>query len=529
MSREVTVQDVMNRLKGANGVDFQKQLVEKLADELCWSQRTIKILSQSLKQLRPTACKASPENLQANIALLNLGIGKRFIANDESYSVVRNVENLPSDQRANAEQVLNSELASDYSVIMELIGELFGEAPKSHSSRLDTLMCRDMEFWGDNSYWEQAAIYHPKTENGRANIRRLFIYDETWFDGSKIRPGARPEIEGFLFGVLGHGLLDWDWRAISRQQIEKSFNEFKMFFGTDDDMLDNAKTIPDSFESSALIGGRTVLHVHKYKRKNRLRNQKRALSVIDKYVLQFHRYAGGLTGSGKVRERKSICGIYQSCFDRVFDGSISSVIDGEPLSRRDQIHDLVQQSTASVRRMLAEKSLRKLLSFVMHARDMENRPPVVFISYSHNKKRYVNEIEKRFACHVDEGKIELWKDENFLLMGDQFSSIIQDKVLNLAAGAIVVLSPDFFESKFIGKYELPLINEREGKPDFEVIPLLAEDYNEKWKKKYPWTQQLLSNKDAPLARANSKKERAAVYDELTRAIEEKIIKKYEER
>lgn len=148
--------EVISHLK--NDESFRNILIEELADELCWSKISKRFLRESLEHLRPTPQKASSKNLQANIVLLNLGIGtKAHASNTEPYTIVRDVESLIIYR--NSQRRMNDALTEDYSSIMELVKELYGS--DDSSSRIDTIMYRDMHLWGKRSYWTRTAHNHP--------------------------------------------------------------------------------------------------------------------------------------------------------------------------------------------------------------------------------------------------------------------------------------------------------------------------------------------------------------------------------
>ena len=75
----------------------------------------------------------------------------------------------------------------------------------------------------------------------------------------------------------------------------------------------------------------------------------------------------------------------------------------------------------------------------------------VFISYSHEDSKYLNQIKRHFTPF--ENKINFW-DDSKILPGLIWREEI-DKALAEAKVAILLISADFLNSNFIAKVELP--------------------------------------------------------------------------
>jgi hypothetical protein len=79
----------------------------------------------------------------------------------------------------------------------------------------------------------------------------------------------------------------------------------------------------------------------------------------------------------------------------------------------------------------------------------------LFISYSHQDKILFDE----FRCHLgywsEEGQIQVWSDE-ILKASERWREEI-DKALDSAAVAVLLISSDFLNSKFIRDVELPAL------------------------------------------------------------------------
>lgn len=103
----------------------------------------------------------------------------------------------------------------------------------------------------------------------------------------------------------------------------------------------------------------------------------------------------------------------------------------------------------------------------------------VFISYSHEDLDILNKMKRHFS--IFKGKVEIW-DDSKILAGDKWREKI-NLALSKAKVAILLISADFLNSKFITEVELPLLlkaAEHEGGIVLSIIakPCLFYEYPE---------------------------------------------------
>lgn len=95
----------------------------------------------------------------------------------------------------------------------------------------------------------------------------------------------------------------------------------------------------------------------------------------------------------------------------------------------------------------------------------------VFVSYCRKDRRWLNELQTSLATLGDEVRSNVWDDTRISPAAEWRGEI--DEALATAAAAVLLLSPEFFESEFIGKYELPLLMEAARRGELRLFPVIV--------------------------------------------------------
>jgi TIR domain-containing protein len=98
--------------------------------------------------------------------------------------------------------------------------------------------------------------------------------------------------------------------------------------------------------------------------------------------------------------------------------------------------------------------------------------PVVFISYSHKDKEWMERLVVKFAVPKRLGWCNVWTDQQIPLGEDWDAKI--DEVLRNARVAVILVSDNFLASDFILEKEVPRLLERRAKGDLHIIPVIAD-------------------------------------------------------
>lgn len=94
----------------------------------------------------------------------------------------------------------------------------------------------------------------------------------------------------------------------------------------------------------------------------------------------------------------------------------------------------------------------------------------VFVSYAREDEELCEELRKHLAILEREGKAELWVDRQ-VTAGEQWEREI-DRHLDAADLILLLISPDFFASKFCWEVELPRALGHHHRGRSIVIPVL---------------------------------------------------------
>ncbi len=111
------------------------------------------------------------------------------------------------------------------------------------------------------------------------------------------------------------------------------------------------------------------------------------------------------------------------------------------------------------------------------------RPIRLFISYSHNDEKYLEELRKYLEV---ERRLDVWSDER-IEAGSEWREQIRD-ALAKADAAILLVSQDFLSSEFIRNHELPSLLEsvRRKKLRLFLIPVGASTWRSAVIERFQW-------------------------------------------
>jgi hypothetical protein len=95
--------------------------------------------------------------------------------------------------------------------------------------------------------------------------------------------------------------------------------------------------------------------------------------------------------------------------------------------------------------------------------------PLIFISYSHDDKGWMNKFKIHLSVLYYQELCETWSDVQ-IQAGQDWEKLLIEKI-NLAKIAVLLISPDFLASEFINVKEIPLFIERKN-DGLQIIPIM---------------------------------------------------------
>lgn len=96
--------------------------------------------------------------------------------------------------------------------------------------------------------------------------------------------------------------------------------------------------------------------------------------------------------------------------------------------------------------------------------------PAIFVSYSHLDTRYIQHLQKAFAGPEF---AEAYFDDTFIQPGQQWEPLLKRRIEG-ASIAILLISPNFHASKYIGSLELKLIESKVQRQLMHVLAVLID-------------------------------------------------------
>lgn len=98
----------------------------------------------------------------------------------------------------------------------------------------------------------------------------------------------------------------------------------------------------------------------------------------------------------------------------------------------------------------------------------------VFISYSHQDREWVERIHRFLSFILADSKLTVWSDAK-IMPGEEWDTSIK-KAIETATIAILLLSPSYFNSRFIREFELPYLLQLAEADEVKVLPVIVESY-----------------------------------------------------
>jgi hypothetical protein len=97
--------------------------------------------------------------------------------------------------------------------------------------------------------------------------------------------------------------------------------------------------------------------------------------------------------------------------------------------------------------------------------------PTVFISYSHEDKRWRERLERQLTTLMAEGLLDVWSDQAIRAGESVYERIAE--AITRARIAILLVSADFLTSEFIRNEEVPRLLERRSEQGMQIVPVIC--------------------------------------------------------
>lgn len=114
---------------------------------------------------------------------------------------------------------------------------------------------------------------------------------------------------------------------------------------------------------------------------------------------------------------------------------------------------------------LLEEALRGFVDVFIY--QQPSRRDQVFISYSHHDVRWARRLKTVLAPMIKANIVNIW-DDTMIRSGEDWSRSIKAALVRTKV-AVLLVSPEFLDSKFIGTNELPCLLNAEASRDLRVI------------------------------------------------------------
>ena len=99
--------------------------------------------------------------------------------------------------------------------------------------------------------------------------------------------------------------------------------------------------------------------------------------------------------------------------------------------------------------------------------------PLVFVSYSHKDKKWLEELRPHFKALDRTGNIQYWDDKR-IRQGDDWFDEIRTALADTRY-AVLLVTKHFLDSSFVLEEEIPYLLTQKYKGKLEILPIIVED------------------------------------------------------